>query len=79
MLEFIVVFFVFAACILAMAVGVIFSGRRIQGSCGGISALGLKRVCDCEQVAQRRAQAAQVAQAKITPSHTDPAVQIYRP
>ncbi len=33
------VFFVFAIAVLGMSVGVIFSNRRIQGSCGGTSRL----------------------------------------
>ena len=35
---YLVAFLVFAAVMVGMAVGVIFSNRRIQGSCGGLSA-----------------------------------------
>lgn len=35
---FLTAFLVFAVVMVAMAVGVIFSNRRIQGSCGGLSA-----------------------------------------
>ena len=35
---FAVTFLVFIAVVAAMAVGVIFSGRRIKGSCGGLAA-----------------------------------------
>ena len=31
-----------------MSVGYIFSKRSIKGSCGGITALGMKKMCDCE-------------------------------
>ncbi len=34
---FIVTFLVFIVVVAAMAVGVIFSGRRIKGSCGGLA------------------------------------------
>ncbi len=34
---FAVTFLVFIAVVAAMAVGVIFSGRRIKGSCGGLA------------------------------------------
>lgn len=45
------IFFTFALfllVILGMSVGYIFSKRSIKGSCGGISALGMKKMCDCE-------------------------------
>ncbi len=38
----------FLLIILGMSVGYIFSKRSIKGSCGGISSLGMKKVCDCE-------------------------------
>ena len=38
----------FLLIILGMSVGYIFSKRTIKGSCGGISSLGMKKVCDCE-------------------------------
>ena len=41
-------FILFIFIILAMAVGYIFSRRTIKGSCGGISSLGMKKVCDCD-------------------------------
>lgn len=41
-------FGIFIIVILGMAVGYIFSKRTIKGSCGGISSLGMKKVCDCE-------------------------------
>ncbi len=36
---FAITFFVLLAVVAAMAVGVIFTGRRIKGSCGGLNAL----------------------------------------
>ena len=41
-------FGIFIIVILGMAVGYIFSKRTIKGSCGGISSLGMKKMCDCE-------------------------------
>jgi len=39
---------VFAIAMAAMAVGVIFSNRRLQGSCGGTG-----RDCTCDETARR--------------------------
>lgn len=45
---FLAVFAVFLVVVLAMSVGFIMQGKRIKGSCGGISALGLDKACDCD-------------------------------
>ena len=37
----------FAAVMLAMGVGVAFSGRRLRGSCGGVG-----RDCSCDEAAR---------------------------
>lgn len=66
---FLAAFVVIAVLIAGMAVGVLFSNKPIKGSCGGMSALGMKSDCEicggnddaCEennrQVAQERARA----------------------
>ena len=41
-MEFIIAFFIFLLVVVAMAVGVIFGRKRIQGSCGGLSSVGVK-------------------------------------
>lgn len=44
----------FLAVIFAMAIGYIFKRREIKGSCGGISALGMEKVCDCDKPCDKR-------------------------
>ena len=44
----------FLAVILGMALGYIFKRREIKGSCGGISALGMEKVCDCDKPCDKR-------------------------
>ena len=39
----------FIAVIFAMSIGFIIKGKTIKGSCGGITALGMKKMCDCEE------------------------------
>lgn len=47
-MEFIISFVVFLLAILLMAVGVLFSRKRIKGSCGGLASIGIEKSCDCE-------------------------------
>lgn len=51
---FLITFILFLLVILGMAIGYIFSRREIKGSCGGISALGMKKVCDCDEPCDKR-------------------------
>jgi len=46
MTTFLAVFVVFAVLFAAMAVGVILSNKPLKGSCGGLSALGMKSNCE---------------------------------
>lgn len=46
---FLVTFSIFVLVILGMSLGYIFNKKAIKGSCGGISALGLEKACDCEE------------------------------
>ena len=38
----------FIAVIFAMSIGFIIKGKTIKGRCGGITALGMKKMCDCD-------------------------------
>ena len=43
---FLITFGFFVVVIFAMAIGYIIKRKTISGSCGGISSLGLEKVCD---------------------------------
>ncbi len=49
-MEFIIAFLIFLLVIVAMAVGVVFGQKGIQGSCGGLASVGIEKSCDCETV-----------------------------
>ena len=49
MIYFIATFVVFLLVIVFMALGVLFVRKRIQGSCGGLSSIGIEKSCDCEE------------------------------
>lgn len=51
---FLITFAFFVMVILAMAIGYMVKRKEIKGSCGGISALGMEKVCDCENPCDRR-------------------------
>ncbi len=46
---FLLTFLIFVLVIIGLATGVILRGKALTGSCGGISALGLEKACDCEE------------------------------
>ncbi|AUI66225.1 MULTISPECIES: (Na+)-NQR maturation NqrM [Glaesserella] len=37
------------AIIFLMSIGFIVKGKTLKGSCGGITALGMKKACDCDE------------------------------
>ncbi|QLB13716.1 hypothetical protein EV697_105165 [Bisgaardia hudsonensis] len=45
---FLITFGLFILVILGMSLGYIIKRKSITGSCGGISALGMEKMCDCE-------------------------------
>ena len=51
---FIATFVVLVVAVAAMALGVILSNRRIEGSCGGLASLGIDKACDCDRPCARR-------------------------
>lgn len=51
---FLVSFILMLIVVAIMAVGYIFQQKKIKGSCGGISDLGLEKVCDCDEPCDKR-------------------------
>ncbi|KNC92194.1 (Na+)-NQR maturation NqrM [Trabulsiella odontotermitis] len=47
-------FAIFALVFLALSLGYLIKRKSIQGSCGGISSLGLEKVCDCPEPCDAR-------------------------
>lgn len=39
----------FLLAFIAMSLGYILKRKEIQGSCGGLSSIGIEKVCDCPQ------------------------------
>lgn len=54
MFVFIATFAVFVLVIFAMSLGWIIKRKSLQGSCGGISSLGMEKVCDCPEPCDAR-------------------------
>jgi hypothetical protein len=52
--NFILAFIIMLIVVVIMAVGYIFQQKQIKGSCGGISDLGLEKVCDCDEPCDKR-------------------------
>ena len=40
--------------VVAMSIGYIIKKKKLAGSCGGISGLGLEKACDCEDPCDKR-------------------------
>ncbi|MEI8631133.1 (Na+)-NQR maturation NqrM [Vibrio sp. PP-XX7] len=54
MSTFLITFVMFLAVITAMAVGYIFQKKMVKGSCGGLGAVGIDRVCNCPEPCDAR-------------------------
>ncbi|TCP93232.1 hypothetical protein EDC44_12332 [Cricetibacter osteomyelitidis] len=51
---FFITFGFFVVIIAAMAIGYMVKRKTIAGSCGGISTLGMEKVCDCPEPCENR-------------------------
>ncbi len=51
---FLITFFAMLFVIVIMAIGYIVQRKTITGSCGGMSTLGIKKVCDCDEPCEQR-------------------------
>lgn len=51
---FIATFVIFLLVMFGMSLGVLIKRKTLQGSCGGISALGIEKVCDCPEPCDAR-------------------------
>jgi hypothetical protein len=56
MLTFLATFVVFVLVIFGMSLGWIVKRKSIQGSCGGISSIGMEKVCDARKKRMAREQ-----------------------
>ena len=54
MTELLITFGVFLLVIAAMAIGYIVQRKTISGSCGGLGAVGVEKVCGCEKPCDKR-------------------------
>lgn len=54
MMIFVATFAIFVLVIFGMSLGWIIKRKSIQGSCGGITALGMEKVCDCPEPCDAR-------------------------
>ncbi|MCP5079526.1 MAG: (Na+)-NQR maturation NqrM [Psychromonas sp.] len=59
-MEFVISFIVFLFVILMMATGVIFSRKKLKGSCGGLASVGIEKSCDCETVCESESRLYQI-------------------
>jgi len=44
----------FLIVVLGMAIGYIFQGKTIAGSCGGLGTMGIEKACDCDNPCDKR-------------------------
>lgn len=51
---FVASFVLFLLIVGGMSLGYVFKRKSLQGSCGGITALGMDKVCDCPEPCDAR-------------------------
>ncbi|ENG6107853.1 (Na+)-NQR maturation NqrM [Serratia liquefaciens] len=51
---FVATFVLFLLIVGGMSLGCVFKRKSLQGSCGGITALGMDKVCDCPEPCDAR-------------------------
>ncbi|HFI5335010.1 TPA: (Na+)-NQR maturation NqrM [Serratia liquefaciens] len=51
---FVATFVLFLLIVGGMSLGYVFKRKSLQGSCGGITALGMDKVCDCPEPCDTR-------------------------
>lgn len=54
MVTFLLTFAIIVLVIFGMSLGWLIKRKSIQGSCGGISSLGMEKVCDCPEPCDAR-------------------------
>ncbi|MFQ6372144.1 (Na+)-NQR maturation NqrM [Shewanella sp. YIC-542] len=54
MSTFIAAFLFLLVFFLLMSVGYLIKRKAVQGSCGGLGALGIEKACDCDEPCDRR-------------------------
>ncbi|MEE4245878.1 MAG: (Na+)-NQR maturation NqrM [Kangiellaceae bacterium] len=54
---FIITFVTMLIVVTIMAIGYIVQRKTITGSCGGLSSVGIKKVCDCDEPCEKRKEA----------------------
>jgi hypothetical protein len=59
-MEFIITFLMFLLVTVAMALGVVFGRKRLQGSCAGLANVGIEKSCDCEVTCDEHQQLYQI-------------------
>ncbi|MBD1564973.1 (Na+)-NQR maturation NqrM [Vibrio sp. SA48] len=66
MSTFFITFSVFLCVIAAMAVGYVFQKKVVKGSCGGLGAVGIDKVCNCPEPcdARKKREAREAARAE---------------
>ncbi|KOO02494.1 (Na+)-NQR maturation NqrM [Vibrio nereis] len=66
MSTFLITFGVFIAVIAAMSIGYIIQKKVVKGSCGGLGAVGIEKVCNCPEPcdARKKREAREAARAE---------------